>query len=217
MSKQLVAPNPDVQDYAGMCLQFAQTVFGAPAKYDSAWEAWNATQFKHDISENVPNDISTLIWFEHWGSYGDEGHEVYGNWGHVVTFVSGRGYLSSPAGKLGTYGQSWFATISEVERAFNSKYVGWSEDINGLRVAEYAATPSPQPSIFKDEFMKIVGDTDGKGYLVTDDGFKWLESPYHASLFVRLMNAQPNPEEKFHREEIEFMNNFLRDLREGKL
>lgn len=143
MNTQLVSPNPDTQDYAGFCLRFTQTVWGAPAQYNSAWDAWNATQYKHSVSEPVPNDVGTIQWFEHYGSYGEP--PTYANWGHVVSFIPGRGYLSSPAAKLGTYGQSWFATIEEVERAFNAKYVGWSEDINGLRVAEVSAQPQPQP------------------------------------------------------------------------
>ena len=144
MNTQLVTPNPDTQDYAGFCLRFTQTVWGAPAQYNSAWDSWNATEYKHSTSEPIPNDVGTVIWFSHYGSYGEP--PTYANWGHVVSFIPGRGYLSSPAGQLGTYGQSWFDTIEEIEQTFNAKYVGWSEDINGLRVAEISASPQPTPT-----------------------------------------------------------------------
>jgi hypothetical protein len=144
MSAQLVTPNPNTQDYAGYCLRFAQSVWGAPVRYKSAWDAWNATQLKHSVSDPVPNDVGTLQWFSHWGTYG-----YYDNWGHVVSFIPSRGYLSSP---LSGYGQSWFDTIEEVERAFNAKYVGWSEDINGLRVVEISKQPvPPQPPVIPND------------------------------------------------------------------
>lgn len=137
MNVQLVNPNPDVKDYAGYCLRFTQSVWGAAARYGSAWEAWQATGYKHSVTDPIPNSVGVIVWFEHWGSYGEPAE--YKNWGHVVSFIPGRGYLSSPVGALGTYGQSWFSSISEVEKTFNAKYVGWSEDINGLRVAEVSS------------------------------------------------------------------------------
>lgn len=164
MNKQLVTPNPSVEDYAGNCLRFAQSVWNAPVRYRSAWDAWQATQLKHSVSEPVPNDVGTLQWFEHFGTYGNP--PSYENWGHVVSFIPGRGYLSSPAGKLGTYGQSWFATIGEVERAFNAKYVGWSEDINGLRVAEISGSPIPTPTNTRDEKKMMLCHVPRDGQVV---------------------------------------------------
>ena len=141
MSLQLVTPNPDVNDQAGFCLRFTQSVWGAPVRYATAWESWLNTQYKHPTSEPVPSDVSSIIWFDHWGTYGGQ----YGQYGHVVSFIVGRGYLSSP---LSGYGQKWFDTIEEIERAFNATYVGWSEDINGLRVVEISKQPvPPQPPV----------------------------------------------------------------------
>lgn len=130
MSTQLVQPNTNTKDTAGFCLRFVQSVYGAPAKYRSAWESWNATSIKHPNTEPIP-DVSVPVWFSHFGTYGNP--PSYENWGHVVAWIPGRGYLSSP----GTgYGQEWFDNIAAIEARFNAKYVGWSEDINGLRVAE---------------------------------------------------------------------------------
>lgn len=151
--QQLVTPNTSVQDYAGFCLRFVQSVNGSPARYASAWDAWLATEHKHE-TRDLP-DVSVPCWFEHWGTYGEP--PTYGNWGHVVQYVPGAGFVSSPVGKLGTYGQSWFGTLEEVERTFNARFVGWSEDINGLKVVENTFTPDPASG---DENMYAVAAYD---------------------------------------------------------
>lgn len=130
VSKQLVAPNTNVQDEAGYCLRFTTSVFGAPRYNPTAWSAWLETKFKHGTNETFP-EVAVPVWFEHWGDYDGSGQQK--NWGHVVTRIPSRGYLSSPGSG---YGQLWLDSLGAVERYFNCKYVGWSEDINGLRVAE---------------------------------------------------------------------------------
>jgi hypothetical protein len=139
VNSQLVTPNTSVTDGTGWCLRFTQKVWGAPARYNSAWDAWEATQLKHSTDENIPTDVGVVVWFSHYGTYGDPAY--YANWGHVVSWIPGRGYLSSPTSGVG---QKWLGSIEEVERAYNSKYVGWSEDINGLRVAKIDENPKPK-------------------------------------------------------------------------
>lgn len=128
---QLVAPNTFTKDATGMCLRFAQSVFGAPVAHRSATDAANATKFRHHTRE-MP-DVAALVWFDHYGTYQGE----YANWGHVVAWVPGNGFLSSPGSG---YGQQWFPSIDAVERTFNAKFRFWTEDINTLRVAEPAQT-----------------------------------------------------------------------------
>lgn len=132
--------NLNAQDGAGWCLRFTQSVFGAPAMHDSAWLAWEATKKKHR-NRNLP-DAPVPVWFSHEGTYGTPPR--YDNWGHVVAYVPGRGFLSSP---LSGYGSQWFDSIAAVEEAFRAKFVGWSEDLNtktiytpkpkGLTLSEY--------------------------------------------------------------------------------
>lgn len=131
---QLVKPNLKVTADAGLCLQFARKVYGAPAIYPSAWEAWKKAPGRH--SGKHPSNVSVPVWFSHYGTYGKPPR--YANWGHVVAYVPGKGYLSSPGSG---HGQRWFKTIAEIERYFNCKYVGWSEGINGVRVVK-TATPA---------------------------------------------------------------------------
>lgn len=142
MNTQLVQPNLNSKDNAGFCLRFTQTVWAAPVRYATAWEAWEATQLKHSTAENLPLDVGVVVWLDHYGTYGGK----YGRYGHVVSWIPGRGYLSSPTSG---YGQKWLSSIEEVERAYNATYVGWSEDINGLRVAKI--NENPKPSTRKEE------------------------------------------------------------------
>jgi hypothetical protein len=141
MNTQLITPNTSVTDGTGWCLRFTQKVWGAPARYESAWKAWEATEYKHSTTENIPTDVGVVVWFSHYGTYGENGNEYYANWGHVVSWIPGRGYLSSPTSGVG---QKWLESIEEVERAYSSTYVGWSEDINGLRVAKINQNPKPK-------------------------------------------------------------------------
>jgi hypothetical protein len=155
MWQQLVQPNPNTKDYAGFCLRFAQSVFNAPVRYRSAWDAWVATTNKN-FNRDIPDGVGVLLWFEHWGSYGGE----YANWGHVVIHMTNNRYLSSPASG---YGQNWFDTIEQVERTFNAKYVGWTDNINGLKVAQQIAPP--QPPVLDDNKMYILS-VEGRAWLV---------------------------------------------------
>lgn len=153
---QLAGANPNTQDYAGMCLRFTQSVFGAPVKYRSAWDAWNATQFKH-LDSSFPEGVASVVWFSHWGSYGSP--PSYENWGHVVTrFPDGR-YLSSPGSG---YGQQWFNSIGDIERYFNAGFVGWSEDLNGLRIIE--DRPDPIESFDNDMYAVAQFDDGWAGF-----------------------------------------------------
>lgn len=162
--KQLVSPNLGVTDYPGYCLRMQQSVWGAPVRYATAWEAWQNTQYKH--VGTPPSDVSSVIWFDHWGTYGG----VYGQYGHVATYVPGQGILSNPARGNG---QKWYNTIEQCARDCNATYVGWTEDINGLRVIEPGETPKPE----EEEDMAI-----GAFYRVlhgekNSGGIWWQEKP----------------------------------------
>lgn len=134
MAYRLLVPiDKGATDDAGMCLRFVQRMFGGvvPYYYKSAWIAWENTIFRHSASEPVPDDVPSVLWFSHYGTYGSP--PEYANWGHATVHVPGDAIYSSP---YGGHGQVRVGTISEIERAFNCKYVGWSEDVGGLRVIE---------------------------------------------------------------------------------
>ena len=140
--KALVQPRKWVTDLPGMCLRYAQSFFGAPVMYQSAWEAWLNQRYRHDASEPLPN-VPVVLWFSHYGTYGEPA--TYKNWGHVAPLVPGDAIYSSPATWNAGWSYSRFGTIAELENALNCKYVGWSEDLNGLRIAQYESpTQKPQ-------------------------------------------------------------------------
>ncbi len=137
--EQWVVPNLNATDATGMCLRFVQRVFQNQNLYyyASAWEAWERSVHK-SYERNIPSDVAVPVYFAHYGTYGSPPR--YANWGHVVVWVPGRGYLSSPAGG---YGQQWFPTIEAVERAFNARYAGWALDVGGLITAWPRGVPYP--------------------------------------------------------------------------
>ena len=147
--KALVPPRKNTVDLPGMCLRYAQSFFGAPARYASAWEAWQNQSYRHPASDPLPN-VPVLLWFSHYGTYGAPAE--YKNWGHVAPLVPGDAIYSSPSTWNAGWSYSKFGTIAELERALNCTYVGWSEDINGLRVAEYV-TDQPKPKKRKNKNM----------------------------------------------------------------
>lgn len=148
----LVLPRTGTTDYAGRCLPYAQTFFGAPVMYDYARQAFDATQFKH-LDWYPPSDAPSLLWFDHWGTYFSysKGIYEYVNAGHVAILVPGVGIFTSPAyQQFNEFGQAIpssevYQTIAEIERIFGATYIGWTEDINGLRVIAPGNKPNPTP------------------------------------------------------------------------
>ena len=186
--KQLKEPNLSVESYPGLCLSMQQKVWGAPVRYRTAWEAWNHTEFKH-LDSDLPADISVPIWFDHWGTYGEP--PIYGQYGHVATHVPGRGVLSNPARGLG---QKWYPSIEACAKDCNATYVGWSEDINSVRVASFDNSPNP-PTKDKDMIVKVqctdgfsaIWNMNTNAYQHIDDAAEWkyfgeiLETVYFES------------------------------------
>jgi hypothetical protein len=73
--------------------------------------------------------------------------------GHVTVNVPGHGIYSSPYQK-GT-SHAVMSSIAEVEKHYGVKYLGWTEDLNGVRVVEpVAAAPTS-----KHPLAKYVGKT----------------------------------------------------------
>lgn len=136
--RSLVDPDLNVQGQAGWCLTMTKSVFRAPAGFRTAFISWQAAKYKHETRE-LPN-VAVPLYFS-WIDPSD-GENV----GHVVAFIPGKGFLSSP-GK--GFGQQWFQSIVAVENYFRCKFLGWTEDINGKRVAEAVASavPTPKPVV----------------------------------------------------------------------
>ena len=123
--QQLIEPNLSTQGKVGFCLAFARNMFGVSVKYPNAWKAWEGTTYKHANYDFPP--VAVLIWFRHPANGTTPGHVA-------VRMPDGKIY-SSPY-RVGTT-HAVLGSIEEVEKKYSSKYVGWSEDINNIRVAQF--------------------------------------------------------------------------------
>lgn len=129
--KQNVDADLFIADDPHYGLRMTQNVFHAPAKHAWCWEAWLATEFKH-TTDPLPN-YPVPVWFYATTPYSGHLHVA----GQSVVWIPSVGkFLSNPPHPGSPRGQQWFDSIEQIERVFNAKYVGWSEDLNGLRIIE---------------------------------------------------------------------------------
>lgn len=149
----LKQPNLTRKVQPGWCLGYVSDVLGINStKYESAWGAWQGTKYKHGPEEPLP-DVPVLLWFSHIGTYGKPPRK--GNWGHVVLHVPGVGLYTSPGGAIGSDASfEVHPTITAIERRFNSTYVGWSEDLAGVRFAQYV--PEALTRILEDQMTNPI-------------------------------------------------------------
>lgn len=124
--RQLKPANPGVPGKSGYCLVYARTVFGVASKYASASLAYRAAQYKHTGA--LPSDVAVPVWFS-WKTDG-----------HVAVSVPGKGVYSTTS-----QGVKVFPTPAACATYIGGgcKYVGWSEDINGVRVVQPTVVSPP--------------------------------------------------------------------------
>jgi LysM repeat protein len=157
---QLRNANPDTKDYPGWCLKLVTVAFfGSPGGHNCAKDAWNASGTKNG-SRSMP-DVQVPVWFSWVGTIDG----ITKDWGHVVVWFPGRGFLSSPGKWTDGYGQQWFSSIEAVERWFGAPYLGFTLDIP-MRgsVAQWVdgptPTPTPTPSPdYTGSYTVVPGDT----------------------------------------------------------
>jgi hypothetical protein len=134
MYDALAAPNLGVTGTAGLCLSMQENVWGALHWYDYALQAWNASSPFNHPDEQPPVNVSVLLFW----SYYDQKDDAW--YGHVATWVPGRGVFSSPFNS--TTGSEWYPSIAAMTARINripraqAVYLGWSEQIANVRVAQ---------------------------------------------------------------------------------
>lgn len=170
---QTTTVNTGVQAHAGWCLTLAKDCLSAPAGVPTAWASWEMAQWKH-YDRDFPA-VAVPCYFSHMGDY--DGSGQIKNWGHVVVWIPGSGFLSSPGSG---YGQQWFGSIEQIEQYFRCTFVGWTEDINGMRVAEWvedgSKNPAPAPAPTPRTYTVVPGDTLwGIAVLYYGDGTRYPE------------------------------------------
>lgn len=112
---------------SGMCLQFVRSCFGVPAVHPDASTAWAATQHRH--TSTPPAGVPV------WWTGGRRG------FGHVAISAGGGRIVSTDVPSSGRVGTT---TIRALTSAWGHTYRGWSEDINGYRVADFTQPPDQE-------------------------------------------------------------------------
>lgn len=155
---QLIQPDTTVCEAPGYCLGMATKVFfGSQGGYGCATDAWNASPTKNGSRDLPP--VAIPCFFSWTGTI--DGWTK--DWGHVVVYIPGRGFLSSPGRWSDPYGQQWFDSLEAIERWFGCTYVGFTLDImpNGTVAAitdEPAPSPEPAPQPSGRTYTVVPGD-----------------------------------------------------------
>lgn len=129
--QQLVTPNLSpviiqkgrvLTDWFEWCLAYVQSAYNSGWAGDTAWDAWsNHLTFKHQ-DRNIPAGVYVPIWFS---GYGGDGHAaIYKD--NVI--------YSSPLSHKAM--RDVILTIEDMERKYGVTFVGWSEDLGGIKVIE---------------------------------------------------------------------------------
>lgn len=159
----------------GLCLQNVRLGYGIPPKYASARDAMNACKARgtfHEGLADCPTDVDVPIFAETGSPYAHVMVDVHGN-----VYSDGK-YLPSFAGM----------TI-----------IGWSEELNDVRVVEKVAEPEPTPEPTPEPDNKVYytyvqGDTFGAVLkkLGLDEGNLWGVNGTVNYYTDQLWNTQPN-------------------------
>jgi hypothetical protein len=126
---QLVTPNPNIPCKPGWCLQYVRQAFGAPIVEPTATAGWANADYKH-ADWNFPPGCWVPVWF----------HMDTEPAGHVVLRApDGSVYSTShPTSTTPTHHPNMAHLFQAYARYNPLTYLGWSEDISGVRVVQEA-------------------------------------------------------------------------------
>jgi hypothetical protein len=117
------------QNWRGHCLVFVRTMAGIAAKYGSAAEAWANARKRH--TNGTPPAGAAVFWTG--GSHG---------YGHVaVSAGDGKIWTTDIAGP----GKVSKEDLGIVKSKWGLRYVGWTEDVNGVTLN--IVSPPPRLSL----------------------------------------------------------------------
>lgn len=132
---------------SGYCLQFVRQCFDIPSYYASAIDAWNGSTTQHPGDRNPPPAVPLFF----------ASPSVYD---HVVFGVSASECISTFNADIRS-----FAGIADIERQFSASYLGWTEDLNTVRVYS-------QGDDGEDDFMSYLSYEEQRRLLQAADS--WL-------------------------------------------
>lgn len=143
LAAALTEHNRPSRDWTGLCMMFTRMMYGIPAVGDvdrdgdaDAVDGWKSAKHKHPTSN--PHDIPRgvpVFW-----SGGPNGY------GHAAPSVGGGQMWSTDIERRGKVD---LAPIAEVERKWGLKLLGWTEDINGVRVYTPPTKEEPDMNEFE--------------------------------------------------------------------
>ena len=119
--------------WASLCLKFVRSCFGVAAKYPNAKIGWENTKYRHTIDDTADIPAGVPVWYK-------TGTK---NWHVVISAGNGGMCYSSDVGGRGKIG---YIGINALAKAWGITLLGWSEDINGVRVYTAPAKPAPGAS-----------------------------------------------------------------------
>jgi hypothetical protein len=103
--------------WVGLCLKFSRMAAGAPGGVYDAHTGWARARYRH--TKGTP-PRGAIVWW-HGGKHG-----------HVAV-SAGNGYVYST--DVVVHGQVRRCKISLIRQRWGQRYMGWSEDVNGVRIA----------------------------------------------------------------------------------
>lgn len=116
-----------IKNFKGLCLQFTRMCYGVGAYYPSAKAAWDGAKYKHRTSNanSIPAGVPV-----YWATSSRYDH---------VAISAGNGYCYSTDIKRS--GRVDRVSINSITRAWGP-LLGWTEDLNGVRVYRKTTTSS---------------------------------------------------------------------------
>lgn len=115
------------RDWTGWCLMFVRLMLGVAMNFPSAISAWKNAKYKH--TTGTPPKGVPVFW-----DIGKHGH---------VALSDGGGYCYST--DILRKGKVDRVPISKIASRWGARYLGWTEDLNGVRVY----TPPSKPATAK--------------------------------------------------------------------
>jgi LysM repeat protein len=130
--EQLKQANLNIAGIPGECLMWVREVFGIAAKYPTAISGWENAEYKH-AGEQPPAGVDVPVWFT-WETSGHVG-------------------ISTPQGVYSVLknGVEIKPNVEVLASDIGGTYLGWSEDVDGVRVV--------QPASSEEFYTVVAGDT----------------------------------------------------------
>lgn len=121
------------KNWNNLCLQFVRSCFGVSAKYPNAKKAWENAKFRHTETDSAKIPVGVPVFYR----------TGTNNWHVVISAGDGGMCYSSDVGGRGKIGR---IGIQKLAKAWGITLLGWTEDLNGVRVY---TPPKPTPPASK--------------------------------------------------------------------